>query len=361
MLVNATRLNEENRKLIDQVKDELSKLKQQQMQNIDKGFLELMKKLEDKKQEIMLEFEKRYKKEEQKFMTKTSLVDTNSEEIKGIEKIFNELLQFINNNPDAKILQKASDVTTFLHKSFTDLDIITKNQIAQKSEIYIHPSFKPLTLNVKKAIEIVSKFEMLPPNAMPSSTQRTNPGQGRSSRRGNAPQAPYQGTTSDYDNEYPTTSGYPHGTTGENNMYTDNEMMSAEDADHGRPHHSVRSSANNMGYPGLPKRAPGQHMSSSHREPTDLETDEWEGKSRPMNKLKKQGAPYPAQSMIHAFGDNQEFLSYTIEEQAWQMRKYDSSSNYSGSLKYMGAAASPDGKIYLTGGCLITTGDPVNV
>jgi len=28
MLVNATRLNEENRKLIDQVKDELSKLKQ---------------------------------------------------------------------------------------------------------------------------------------------------------------------------------------------------------------------------------------------------------------------------------------------------------------------------------------------
>jgi len=173
MLVNATRLNEENRKLIEQVKDELSKLKQQQMQNIDKGFMELMKKLEDKKQEIMLEFEKRYKKEEQKFMTKTSLVDTNSEEIKGIEKIFNELLQFINNNPDAKFLQKASDVTTFLHKSFTDLDIITKNQIAQKSEIYIHPSFKPLTLNVKKAIEIVSKFEMLPLNAMPTSREKS--------------------------------------------------------------------------------------------------------------------------------------------------------------------------------------------
>lgn len=185
MLVNATRLNEENRKLIEQVKDELSKLKQQQMQNIDKGFMELMKKLEDKKQEIMLEFEKRYKKEEQKFMTKTSLVDTNSEEIKGIEKIFNELLQFINNNPDAKFLQKASDVTTFLHKSFTDLDIITKNQIAQKSEIYIHPSFKPLTLNVKKAIEIVSKFEMLPLNAMPTSREKST-GRTRASKRGGA-------------------------------------------------------------------------------------------------------------------------------------------------------------------------------
>jgi hypothetical protein len=49
-----------------------------------------------------------------------------------------------------------------MHKSFTDLDIITKNMISQKSEIYIHPSFKPLTLNVKKALDIVNKFEMTP-------------------------------------------------------------------------------------------------------------------------------------------------------------------------------------------------------
>jgi len=62
-------------------------------------------------------------------------------------------------------------VTTFLHKSFTDLDIITKNQIAQKSEIYIHPSFKPLTLNVKKAIEIVNKFEMIPPSGAATSAK----------------------------------------------------------------------------------------------------------------------------------------------------------------------------------------------
>ena len=125
-------------------------------------------------------------------MTKNSLVDTNSEEIKGIERIFNELLQFINNNADAKILQKASDVTTFLHKSFTDLDIITKNQIAQKSEIYIHPSFKPLTLNVKKALEMVSKFEMLPPNTIPSGAQSTKSAR-RNPRLGGASGSEYAG------------------------------------------------------------------------------------------------------------------------------------------------------------------------
>jgi hypothetical protein len=58
MLINANRLNEENRKLIEQVKDELNRLRIQQMKNIDKGFYELTKKLEDKKTEIKFEFEK---------------------------------------------------------------------------------------------------------------------------------------------------------------------------------------------------------------------------------------------------------------------------------------------------------------
>ncbi len=87
-----------------------------------------------------------------------SMIASNFEEITNIQRIFDELLTFIDNNADAKILQKATDMTTFMHKSFTDLDIITKNQIGQKSEIYIQPSFRPLTLNVRKAIEIVNKF-----------------------------------------------------------------------------------------------------------------------------------------------------------------------------------------------------------
>lgn len=175
MLINAHRLNEENQKLVEQVKEELNRLKFQQMKNIDKGFAELQKKLEDKKQEIKFEFDKRYKKEEQRFLTKTSMIGSNLEEIKNIERIFEELLAFIDNNIDSKILQKANDVTTFLHKSFTDLDLITKNQISQKGDIYIHPSFKPLTLNVKKAIEIVNKFEMIPPQGAPVAKNNSQP------------------------------------------------------------------------------------------------------------------------------------------------------------------------------------------
>ena len=34
----------------------------------------------------------------------------------------------------------------------------------QKSEIFIDQSFKPLSLNIRKAMEIVKKFEMMWPN-----------------------------------------------------------------------------------------------------------------------------------------------------------------------------------------------------
>jgi F0F1-type ATP synthase membrane subunit b/b' len=104
MIQNARRLNEENTKLLEQVQDELKRLKFQQMKNIDKGFFELQKKLEDKKIEIKNEFEKRFKKEEQKFMTKHSLVVANLDEIANIQKVFDQLLSFIDSNPDAKIL-----------------------------------------------------------------------------------------------------------------------------------------------------------------------------------------------------------------------------------------------------------------
>ena len=51
--------------------------------------------------------------------------------------------------------------------------------ISQKSEIFIHPSFKPLTLNVKKALDIVNKFEMTPAaGAGPTSQAAANDASG---------------------------------------------------------------------------------------------------------------------------------------------------------------------------------------
>ena len=126
-----------------------------QLNNIQDGFAELQRKIEEKKQDIISEFERRYKREEQRLMNKERIVIANQEEITNIEQIFEELVQFMESSNDAQMLQKIQDITTFLHKSFTDLDNITKNQVMQKSEIFIDQSFKPLSLNIRKAMEVV--------------------------------------------------------------------------------------------------------------------------------------------------------------------------------------------------------------
>ena len=102
-------------------------------------------------------------------MNKERIISSNNEEISNIETIFNELVQFIDESNDAQVLQKIQDVTTFLHKSFTDLDAITKNQVSQKGEIFIDQSFKPLSLNIRKAMDIVRKFEMMWPSVQTQS------------------------------------------------------------------------------------------------------------------------------------------------------------------------------------------------
>lgn len=127
MIDNVKRLIEDNAKMVEQVKEELARLLEQQLNNITDGFDELMRKLEEKKHEIIFEFEKKFKKEEQRFLNKQNLILSNAEELENIERIFEELVGFIEISNDAQILVRMNDVSTFLSKSFTDLDLLNKN------------------------------------------------------------------------------------------------------------------------------------------------------------------------------------------------------------------------------------------
>lgn len=112
-------------------------------------------------------------------MNKYDLIVHNAEDLKNIETIFDELQEFIRQSNDAEILQKISDITSFLHKSFSDLDTISKNQNVQREEIYIDQSFKPMSLNVKKALEVVKRFEMVWPDKQGNDAAFMRPPSGR--------------------------------------------------------------------------------------------------------------------------------------------------------------------------------------
>ena len=74
---------------------------QQQLKNVEHGFNDLIRKLDEKKKEITHEFERKFKKEEQKFMSKQNMINTDFQQIDDIEKIFEELIQFVDQNNDA--------------------------------------------------------------------------------------------------------------------------------------------------------------------------------------------------------------------------------------------------------------------
>lgn len=63
-----------------------------QLNNIQDGFNELQRKIDEKKQDIISEFERKYKREEQRLMNKERIVSSNQEEIVNIEQIFEELV-----------------------------------------------------------------------------------------------------------------------------------------------------------------------------------------------------------------------------------------------------------------------------
>ena len=92
-------------------------------------------------------------------------------------------------------------MTSFISQSIVDLEKIARSKGFEKSETFIDQSLKPLTLNVQKAFEIISKFNMVPQKASanasgaPEQNFRSALGGGerRSSREGEAQRSGMEG------------------------------------------------------------------------------------------------------------------------------------------------------------------------
>lgn len=68
---------------------------------MDQGFNDLIKRLNDKKYEITVNFENQYKIEDQRFVGLQNCLDGYLEEISHIERVFVELIEFVDVSPEA--------------------------------------------------------------------------------------------------------------------------------------------------------------------------------------------------------------------------------------------------------------------
>jgi type I site-specific restriction endonuclease len=129
--------------------------------NIDKGFGEVISRLELKRDTLKGEFSDKYDEELMKFISKQEMIGTNSKEIEDIDMIYKELQGFIERNSDAKILTKINDISDFMNKSIEDLEKITRIKQLDRQSCMINPGLNPLSLNADKVFEIVTKFQMV--------------------------------------------------------------------------------------------------------------------------------------------------------------------------------------------------------
>lgn len=111
LMLNTKRINDDNRQFIEHIKQEIQRLNEQQARNIDKGFNELILKLQERRDELKQAFAEKYIAEENKVLGKNQILDQNTDEIASIEVIYGELFKFIEKNSDAKILTRINDIS----------------------------------------------------------------------------------------------------------------------------------------------------------------------------------------------------------------------------------------------------------
>jgi len=70
LMLNTKRINDDNRQFIEHIKQEIQRLNDQQARNIDKGFNDLISKLQDRRDELKQQFAEKYIAEEQKVLSK---------------------------------------------------------------------------------------------------------------------------------------------------------------------------------------------------------------------------------------------------------------------------------------------------
>lgn len=74
LLYNTRRINDDNKMFIEHQTGEVDRLKRQQVENIDKGFGEVIARLEAKRDTLKSEFEAKYDDELTKFISKQEMI-----------------------------------------------------------------------------------------------------------------------------------------------------------------------------------------------------------------------------------------------------------------------------------------------
>ena len=152
----------------------MERLRNQQIKYIDEGFGEVIRRLEEKREQLKVDFGAKYDKEAGKFTKKMELLDLFQNDINNIETTYDDLSNFVDRSSHAKVLTKIRHVSDFIQKSIENMEQISKAPGFENADTQIDPLLKPLSLHVSKIVNLITKFNMLPQNVNIGSTKTTS-------------------------------------------------------------------------------------------------------------------------------------------------------------------------------------------
>ena len=159
ILKNLEKVNEDNQSSSENKIDEVEKQKLNQITIVTKSFEEIIKKIEEKKNSIIEEFNNKYFHEIKRFKKIQTCLQNDQGQIERIAHINDELTKNLENFSDAKILKKIEEFTSFLHKSAMDIKRLYKTEISLKAELTIDPSMKPTPINTTDLLHLLEKID----------------------------------------------------------------------------------------------------------------------------------------------------------------------------------------------------------
>ena len=151
--------NFNNQKLLSLILNEINELNNNQNLLVKKSFDEIINKLNQIKQTIIDEFNKKYSLEFKRLEKLQKVLEEDINEIKRTKAVINEILKVFDTSSEVKALKQKKSYDSFLFWCNINIKRIFKNQRNVKSEMFIDPSLKPRSININELIKLLNSID----------------------------------------------------------------------------------------------------------------------------------------------------------------------------------------------------------
>eukprot|EP00347_Sterkiella_histriomuscorum_P008359 403345403 len=394
-LSHIQQINDDNIMFLKSKLNEVDKLKEIQQKNLDRGFEELIRRIEEKKQNLKNDFNQKYDKEKVRLedTMKPYLIIQNR--LEAVKHTYTELSEMLMNKTSAFVLGRIQDVMNKMKQASDTLQDLYLQTDLDKKAIQINDTLRPLTINIEKAFKLISQFKI----EHQGQSNNAPIGNNKFTHSSNRMSADYSGPGIKNSIKLMPLEGTLNlGSSIHNNQLNENRQSLGALTDlqmEWQPSHPYRPSLmlqqesagnNNNANKSILMDSPnieqlkygniGNNQNSNNNNLNDSRT------YNPLNnqilndeQMKNQEYQRDFDSIqknryIYCYGDIPFFLKYDIFKNFWAAIKYDPQSHFQGTLRYSSLCRVQNNQVHIqtddkdllimTGGVQAQTGEPVS-